>query len=99
MAIPTNKEEDIAILKVAKQRKLHFPWIGLVRRYDKVFFTVYGLKPKYTNWAPGEPNDVGKKENCGQYRLLHGKLKWNDEPCSRKYDFICEDKRSRRELK
>ena len=99
MALPTSEGEDIAIINVVKQRKLYFPWIGLVRRYDKVFHTVYGLQLECTNWGKGEPNDVAQNENCGQYRIKLGKMAWNDEPCSRKYDFICEDKRSRREYK
>ena len=98
LAIPTNKKEDIAIINKAKQLKLTHLWFGLVRRYDKKFFTVYGLTPKYTNWFKGEPNDVGKNENCAHYWVLPNKKAWNDAPCSIKHSFICEDKRSRREL-
>ena len=71
-----------------------------MRRYDKKFFTVYGLKPIYTNWLPGEPNYDLDAENCGHYaKTKDERWAWDDGNCLKKYHFICEDKRSRRKLK
>ena len=95
MAIPINKEEDNAILDAVKQHQLVDPWIGLVRRYDKKFFTVYGLKPIYTNWLPQNPDNHHDEEDYGHYwggRLQY--LAWNDNVCLKNFSFICELKRS-----
>ncbi|KAI8487892.1 hypothetical protein Bbelb_343400 [Branchiostoma belcheri] len=40
----------------------------------------------YTNWGPGEPNDFGGGEDCGEMR---GAL-WNDAPCQNARSFICQ---------
>lgn len=51
-------------------------WIGLSdRREEGVFRWVDGSEPIYTNWAPGEPNDVGG-EDCAEM-LPDGR--WNDK--------------------
>lgn len=100
LVLPRNKEEDVAILKIINQRKLDHPWMGLVRRYDKKILTVDGLKPKYSNWILGEPNYFNNEENCGHYwGRSYGIDGWNDVACWWKLNFICELKRSKRELK
>ncbi|XP_060601412.1 perlucin-like [Ruditapes philippinarum] len=44
---------------------------------------------EYTPWAPGEPNNEGKSENClGLYDRYQ--YKWNDAPCNEQQGFICE---------
>lgn len=35
----------------------------------------------YANWNPGEPNDSGGNEDCGQF-LAGGNGMWNDLPCT-----------------
>lgn len=101
LAFPVSREEEMAILDALeiKKHKDYHPWIGLVRRYDKEFFTVYGLKPNYTNWLPGEPDNFSNCENCAHYWVKNGKQAWNDILCAKKNHFICEDKRMKRELK
>ena len=80
-------KENYAIWNVAKEKSLIHPFIGLVRHRDKKFYTVKGIKPSYTNWAPGEPNNPDR-EHCGHYYFNNGK--WNDDPCSSNYHFICQ---------
>ena len=65
-----------------------YSWIGLIRHQDKLFYTIFGSKPSYTNWGPGEPNNAGGSENCGHLVNDHGQ--WNDIPCGRLFPFICQ---------
>ena len=43
----------------------------------------------YSNWAGGEPNDSLRDEDCGQM-YKDGSGLWNDGPCYRKHQYICE---------
>ena len=69
LAIPTSTQEENLIENSIKQG---LPWIGLVRHHDNEFYTVYGLKPTYTDWLNGEPNNPGY-ENCGHLRFVNEK--------------------------
>uniref|UniRef100_A0A3B3S1Q3 C-type lectin domain-containing protein n=1 Tax=Paramormyrops kingsleyae TaxID=1676925 RepID=A0A3B3S1Q3_9TELE len=45
----------------------------------------------YSYWAPGEPNDTGKEEDCAEVYTEHDTVKnWNDKSCSAKLNWICE---------
>ena len=88
LVVSTNSIESKAINKVAKKNKMLHPWIGIVRHQDKQFYTIFGSKPSYTNWAPREPNNFGGSENCGHLWNEHGQ--WNDIPCGISYNFICQ---------
>ena len=85
--MPMNNKENYAIWNVAKQKSLTHPFIGLVRHSDTKFYTVEGVKPSYTNWAPGEPNSPNS-EHCGHF--WNNKGQWNDIPCSHNFNFICQ---------
>ncbi|KAL3841961.1 hypothetical protein ACJMK2_020037 [Sinanodonta woodiana] len=41
----------------------------------------------YTNWLAGEPNNLGRNENC--LSLFNSGL-WNDEDCDTHFHYICE---------
>ena len=88
LVVPTNTIASKAIGKVAKEKNLVYPWIGLIRHQDKKFYTIFGSKPSYTNWAPGEPNNGGGSENCGHIVNEHGQ--WNDIRIERLFPFICQ---------
>ncbi|XP_060556957.1 perlucin-like protein [Ruditapes philippinarum] len=46
---------------------------------------------KFSNWAPGEPNNDRGDEDCGEIFAKMSKIgKWNDAPCSTKLPYICE---------
>ena len=69
-------------------------WIGLsdLAKEGTFVWASTGKPAVYTNWLKGEPNGGGN-ENCGQ--IWHPSWtgngnKWNDEPCTRTYNFLCE---------
>ena len=41
----------------------------------------------FSNWLPGEPNNVAGNENCMEINW-HGR--WNDEGCTANRHYICE---------
>ena len=88
LVVPRNDEENSAIIKTADQNGLNHPWIGLVRDENNTFYTVSGSKPTYTPWSKGRPNNKGGYEKCGQF--LDSAGLWNDIPCNRQFNFICE---------
>jgi len=45
----------------------------------------------YTDWAPGEPNNYGGVESCGNWFASNGHAyRWNDSPCGTKLPFVCQ---------
>ena len=88
LTVPMNNKENYAIWNVEKQKSLTHPFIGLVRHSDTKFYTVEGVKPSYTNWAPGQPSSPNS-ERCGHFHF-HFNGKWNDIPCSNSFNFICQ---------
>lgn len=87
LAVPMNSIENEALRKIAQQKRIGNPFIGLVRNKDKNFYTVKGLKPSYTHWARGEPNNAGG-ENCVHLYSIAGT--WNDINCNNRFHFICQ---------
>jgi len=56
-------------------------------------FTSHAMR--YTNWRRGhpgtQPDNSGGHEACVNLWKKYG-YTWNDEPCDRKYCFVCEDR-------
>ena len=81
-------------------KKLGMPtvWIGVYRGDNASLITVNGVDVSYTNWYPGEPNNIDGTENCVE--LMSVSLwnadvgaagRWNDVPCSFSYRYyVCE---------
>ena len=71
-------------------------WIGLSDiETEGQFVFVDGVSStnENTGWAPGEPNDVGKNEDCAHLHLSdpnHPINTANDYPCSRNAFALCE---------
>ena len=75
-------------------------WIGLRRSGPSTFIWYDGAAPAYVNWASGEPNNEGGRENCV---VLWGpaltypsmRSRWNDDACetSPRQHAICERRR------
>jgi len=79
----SSESENEAVYNLVKNGEKGVYWIGGYLSNNS-WAWVNGEEFNYTNWAPGEPNDMGGKETCIQmYRLynyegndVHGK--WND---------------------
>jgi gliding motility-associated-like protein len=55
-------------------------WIGFNDEASEGLFEWYDQSPvTYTNWAPGEPNNLGGNEDCTQ---IYPNGQWNDLPCN-----------------
>ena len=75
-------------------------WIGMKRNTrDKNFYWIDGSPASYsdryyTNWYPGQPDNSGYNEDCGEILTccLEAHFeKWNDTPCSSLASFVlCE---------
>ncbi|XP_077323746.1 uncharacterized protein LOC143958164 isoform X2 [Lithobates pipiens] len=87
LASPRTPEENQAIFTLRKQVDKHaFLGINDLQK-EGDFRYPSGGTIIYSNWAPGEPNNVGGKEHCVEMRETG---KWNDENCTEKRLFVCE---------
>jgi hypothetical protein len=87
----------LAVVTGQAENDLLTPLVGLVDAWmggndiavegDWVWIT--GEPMIYENWRAGEPNDFGDGEDC---MILEGARggSWDDRPCTRLYDFVCE---------
>merc|ERR1712142_29644 len=63
-------------------------WIGATDQYEENHWqTPMKEDLPYLNWALGEPNDYGKREDCAAQR---DNGLWNDLPCHHKIPFLCQ---------
>ena len=74
----------------------HSRWLGMRRdpKKSNKFEWSDGTPVDYENWYEGEPNNMGKDENCvatmGKPKYGEpGRYQWNDSDCKRKYKFVC----------
>jgi hypothetical protein len=83
-------DNDFAF-RAANQLSHEKYWIGLndLRRKHS-FVWSDGSPVTYTHFAPGEPNDAGGREDCGQLNRYFPDDGWNDEPCEQTLRFVCE---------
>lgn len=44
----------------------------------------------YSNWQPGQPNNVGSNQDCLLLQYPDDDLTWGDVDCGGKHPFICE---------
>ena len=75
-------------------------WIGLAEPREGDWRWATGGSVAFTNWAPGEPNNAGGGENCGELHAHSGQ--WNDMPCDVVMPFLCQARgptRAARKLK
>ena len=68
-------------------------WIGLTdetKEGEFVWQNSLEKLGKWTNWIPGEPNQLGN-EDCVEMKSFRG-WQWNDGKCDIQRGFICEFK-------
>jgi cysteine-rich repeat protein len=64
-------------------------WLGLNDLdLEGTFVWVSGAEVTYTNWAPGEPNDIGGDEDCAT--VFRAGDSWYDYPCQTSCTAVCE---------
>ena len=68
-------------------------WIGIhdQTNEEEFIYESSGQTITYSNWNPNEPNNAGNTEDCGQL-VVSTAGKWNDNDCSKKFAFVCENK-------
>ncbi|KAM4636301.1 pulmonary surfactant-associated protein D-like isoform 1-T1 [Discoglossus pictus] len=87
VASPRNAEENQAVLAIASQYS-KLPFLGLNDIVSEGSFRHPNGEPVgYTNWNPGEPNNVLGAEDCVE---MHTSGRWNDRNCEEKRLIICE---------
>uniref|UniRef100_A0A3B3QXU9 C-type lectin domain-containing protein n=1 Tax=Paramormyrops kingsleyae TaxID=1676925 RepID=A0A3B3QXU9_9TELE len=86
LVVIDSKEEQIFL------SRFRGTWIGLTdRKHEGTWKWVDGTPLTTSYWAPGEPNDARKEEDCAEIHSEHDTLKnWNDGPCSAERNWICE---------
>ncbi|KAL2097652.1 hypothetical protein ACEWY4_006859 [Coilia grayii] len=63
-------------------------WIGYSAQDPNVGYTWSdGSSSSFTNWDFGEPNNSNNRESCAE---IKSNMKWNDVPCEKKMDFLCQ---------
>lgn len=89
---------DLVLIQDDKKQKFVYEnfavgktlWIGLRRKYvGGAFKWVDGTDLEFENWVPRSPDT--DNEECGEmtdYEAFKGK--WNDNDCSRRMPYICE---------
>ncbi|XP_046546491.1 perlucin-like [Haliotis rubra] len=67
-------------------------WLGATDLIKEGKFVWEGGSPlNYTNWRPGQPNNVSPQQHClTLYKNFE--YNWNDYDCIKKTEFICERK-------
>ena len=87
---PKNELIYYKIAVKAKEIGLVAPWIGLKKIASNNSSFVYDFDNKkvvWTNWDLNEPNGALVGEGCVH---MATNMKWNDNNCLRKFNFICE---------
>ena len=90
-----NLRHVAGVLKMTSEAK--YVWIGLVRISSEpsTFGWIDGTPFDVSNWAPNEPNNhLNHTEDCvhlkGEVYVELHRYKWNDIPCSRMFNFLCQ---------
>lgn len=92
----SNAEENVFVSSLASTSSKDYIRIGAYRRYASQFIWCNGEHFTYANWASGEPNNSGGRENYGVIRKpsdSDGQGYWNDigsAVAKAKCAFICE---------
>jgi hypothetical protein len=66
-------------------------WIGLAEPSEGRWLWADGSQVAFTAWNPGEPNNSGGNENCGEW--LFPQARWNDIDCAQSRPSLCQTRR------
>ncbi|XP_042222772.1 C-type mannose receptor 2-like [Homarus americanus] len=86
-----SKDEDDYLQQVLTAQSKNI-WLGLHDDNNgHNWHWVDGTPVGFTNWYPGEPNNQGGIEHCGEKRTVDYIYagKWNDMPCSSENYYVC----------
>ncbi|XP_061490940.1 pulmonary surfactant-associated protein D-like [Rhineura floridana] len=87
LASPRSSAENIAIQQIVVRHN-KVAYLGMNALLSKgTFKQINGDVISYINWANGEPNNSGGKEDCIE---IYPDGKWNDKACSEKRLTVCE---------
>ncbi|KAK7097065.1 lymphocyte antigen 75-like [Littorina saxatilis] len=85
----TTRMEQLFVQSLIQNTSSLALWIGLNKlNFGHGFQWSDGSPVAYENWDVGEPNNFGFLENCVDILPRNGK--WNDDVCTRKQGFVCE---------
>ncbi len=65
-------------------------WFGLVSPRGRQWLWSTTAPVVFAGWAPGEPNNAGGAENCGE--IYARSAQWNDLTCDRSLPYVCESR-------
>uniref|UniRef100_I3MCP3 E-selectin n=1 Tax=Ictidomys tridecemlineatus TaxID=43179 RepID=I3MCP3_ICTTR len=91
--VAIQNKEEIEYLNATLSYSPSYYWIG-IRKVNGVWIWVGTQKPltkEAKNWAPGEPNNKQKNEDCVEIYIKRpeGSGMWNDERCSKRKLALC----------
>ena len=94
-SVQSAEENALLSLITAAAGNAQSVWIGGTDKDDegKWKWSPSGTELSYTNWHPGEPNNVNGNEHCLAAIGLPGTWhngKWNDGLCSAKLKYVCQ---------
>ncbi|CAH1251721.1 BCAN [Branchiostoma lanceolatum] len=85
------KTKDLHNFLVKRIKKKADYWIGANDiNAEKKWKWSDKTELKYTNWYPGQPNNLRGNQHCGLMWHRDQGYRWNDDFCNKKKFFICE---------
>lgn len=93
LAVIESEEEDIAVYNYLRNCGLSSAFLGMYEKEEGIWFDIFDNPLNYYNWAPGEPNNAGgKNEYIINYWKDYPDGQWNDTYIGEPYCnyFICE---------
>ena len=97
MAIINNENVNDVLRQLLSLRTTTFAFIGMTRENRESWFYLDNTRVPlpnggsingFHNWGKGEPNNLGRNEECGSITTTNGR--WNDIYCGTSLHFICE---------
>ncbi|KAK6484186.1 P-selectin isoform X2 [Huso huso] len=91
--VAIQNQKEIKYLNDVLPSNPNYYWIGIRKINDRWTWvgTNKTLKKEAENWAPGEPNNKGRAQDCVEIYIKRSShaSKWNDERCTRQKGALC----------